>query len=208
MLSNLELINSPNCFFSEKQLLIESQFSWSKISEFEFIFTSVHSYLIPLKVIWLTEKTENHEFLKAQSSLKLNKKILFIIPESSSNCVLPLMMAGAFDVVIEPLRFSEFHGKLNYYFSHLFQAYLFNNSVQLNLNFTIKEQKLFDFLLSHPQGVMRNELMDQCWSNCSVHPKTLDVHIFNLRKKLETVGVVIHFRNGLWIIDVSKLVDN
>ena len=96
------------------------------------------------------------------------------------------------------IRASEFKGKLEYFFSIEYQSDLLKCHSTLHLDLTKKEQKLFDFLVLHPEGVTREQLMVICWKNVSVHPKTLDVHLFNLRQKLELVGGGVSFRHGCW----------
>jgi hypothetical protein len=50
--------------------------------------------------------------------------------------------------------------------------------------------------------------MTLCWKDLTVHPKTLDVHLFNLRQKLETVGAAIRFNDGRWFVDFGSSSNN
>ena len=50
----------------------------------------------------------------------------------------------------------------------------------------------------------RNEIVKVIWKNIAIHPNTLDVHIYNLRKKLKTFDYGIKaIGNGLF-----KFIDN
>ena len=50
----------------------------------------------------------------------------------------------------------------------------------------------------------RNDIVKVIWKNIAIHPNTLDVHIYNLRKKLKTFDYGIKaIGNGLF-----KFIDN
>jgi len=59
---------------------------------------------------------------------------------------------------------------------------------------THRELQIFSVLRSAKQGpVSRKEIVIQVWGNINVSSKTLDVHIFNLRKKMVDTGIKINF---------------
>lgn len=52
---------------------------------------------------------------------------------------------------------------------------------------TRRESMIFEVLRRNgPAGLSRAEISKQVWSNVSVHEKTIDVHVFNLRRKLNS----------------------
>lgn len=58
-----------------------------------------------------------------------------------------------------------------------------------------KEIRILELLLrSGRMGVTRQEFGDGVWPGLSVHSKTLDTHLFNLRSKLEEFGLNIVWR--------------
>ncbi len=60
---------------------------------------------------------------------------------------------------------------------------------------------LFCFLAKESQSISRTEIMKTLWEGVIVHPKTLDVHLFNLRKKLSSVGCqIVSERGGTWTL--------
>lgn len=64
----------------------------------------------------------------------------------------------------------------------------------LSLDLTLIEQKLLAVLLLSPdQTIHREDLFSRVWGLSHVHFKTLDVHLFNLRKKMRPLGVVIQY---------------
>ncbi len=59
---------------------------------------------------------------------------------------------------------------------------------------TAKEFQILSLLQEAPQhAVSRNEIVQKVWGNVKVGSKTLDVHIFNLRRKLNPIQVEISF---------------
>jgi DNA-binding response OmpR family regulator len=59
---------------------------------------------------------------------------------------------------------------------------------------TAKEFQILSLLQQAPQHVVsRNEIVQRVWGNVKVGSKTLDVHIFNLRRKLNPIQVEISF---------------
>ena len=72
---------------------------------------------------------------------------------------------------------------------------------------TAKQHKmLLHFLENDQQVATREGLLSSVWSDCSVHPKTLDVHLYNLRRKLHAYGLMIRSHgNGEWILMSSRI---
>jgi DNA-binding response OmpR family regulator len=59
---------------------------------------------------------------------------------------------------------------------------------------TAKEFQILSLLQQAPQNmVTRNDIVKKVWGNVKVGSKTLDVHIFNLRRKLNPIRVEISF---------------
>ena len=57
---------------------------------------------------------------------------------------------------------------------------------------TFKERQLLAiFILQPERAVRRTDLFGAIWKNISVNKKTLDVHLFNLRRKLHPLGLDI-----------------
>ncbi|MEW6055685.1 MAG: winged helix-turn-helix domain-containing protein [Bdellovibrionota bacterium] len=65
---------------------------------------------------------------------------------------------------------------------------------------TLKEQQLLSlFLNSRDQSVSRTEILAQIWKNAKVDPKTVDVHLYNLRRKIQNGGIEIRSTSsGRW----------
>ncbi|MCM2278184.1 MAG: response regulator transcription factor [Oligoflexia bacterium] len=67
-----------------------------------------------------------------------------------------------------------------------------DNSASVQL--TAKELRIFSLLHSaRGDCVSRKHLLSEVWSGVTVTAKTLDVHLFHLRKKLSKLGIEIRF---------------
>ncbi|MDZ4083517.1 MAG: helix-turn-helix domain-containing protein [Bdellovibrionales bacterium] len=72
---------------------------------------------------------------------------------------------------------------------------------------TKKEIVLFEILRrAGASGVTRSQLAERIWPDVHVHDKTIDVHVFNLRRKLNGSNYRIEVQNStLRLIDKSGL---
>jgi len=194
-------ITDDSCLSTEHNFTeLDVNFKRNKISNFEYLIESKESSFFQLQLFEVNESENLIESILEKNDTRMLSKSFFIISEKLKNWVPILLSKGVFDVMIAPIRKSELIGKLEFFFSSPFQTNLLKSSYYFQFELTKKEQKLFDFLIDHPQGVTREQLMTICWKNITVHPKTLDVHLFNLRQKIESVGGTINFRNGMWLL--------
>ena len=113
--------------------------------------------------------------------------------------------AGAIDYLLKPFNYNETLAKVE---RHLYKIEERNHETSksleaLNLDlslFTNKEIKIVEsFNMKEDKTLHRNEIVKIIWKNIAIHPNTLDVHIYNLRKKLKTFGYGIKaIGNGLF----------
>lgn len=62
---------------------------------------------------------------------------------------------------------------------------------------TGKQKKLLSLFNSKEDRVIdRDLILDNVWGDTAVHPKTLDVHLYNLRRKLHPYGLIIKSLGG------------
>ncbi|MDD0851936.1 response regulator transcription factor [Halobacteriovorax sp. GB3] len=62
---------------------------------------------------------------------------------------------------------------------------------------TIKQRQLLNlFLSSEERSVTRQDILEKVWESTNVHPKTVDVHLYNLRRKLHDYGYMIRSDGG------------
>ena len=69
-------------------------------------------------------------------------------------------------------------------------------------NLTGKEMQLLAlFLNSLDRTVQREEILEKAWGGTTVHPKTVDVHLYNLRRKIFPYGFIIKSEGrGRWTL--------
>ena len=78
---------------------------------------------------------------------------------------------------------------------------------RFGVGLTFTECRILAEFLSAPRlRVSREELMRAIWIGLAVNPKTLDVHLFNLRKKIAGAGYRIEFsrRDGSWVLSAAE----
>lgn len=76
-----------------------------------------------------------------------------------------------------------------------------NKSVNLDgvevVSLTAKQKQLLNlFLESEDRSVSRHDILEKVWEDTTVHPKTVDVHLYNLRRKVNEYGYIIRSDGG------------
>lgn len=116
-----------------------------------------------------------------------------------------LLSAGADDYVIKPFSFDELIARIQAVLrrpSESLPAVLEEGDISLNpathevsisgkpLSLTLKEFRLLEYFMRHPNQVIdREELLTHLWDfNYEAFSNVVDVHIKNLRKKLDAHG--------------------
>ncbi|MBK24953.1 MAG: hypothetical protein CME70_13220 [Halobacteriovorax sp.] len=57
-------------------------------------------------------------------------------------------------------------------------------------------QLLSLFIDSQERKISRGDILERVWDSNNVHPKTIDVHLYNLRRKLHPFGYIIRSEGG------------
>lgn len=67
---------------------------------------------------------------------------------------------------------------------------------------TIKQAQLLSLFLKSPdRTARRDDIKQSVWQNIAIHPKTIDVHLYNLRRKLAGYGYMIKsMGEGRWTL--------
>lgn len=76
-------------------------------------------------------------------------------------------------------------------------------------NLTSKQIQVLALFLNSPSRVVnRTDILDKVWGNTTVHPKTVDVHLYNLRRKLQDYGYLIRSEGGgRWVLLSNRAAD-
>ena len=123
--------------------------------------------------------------------------------------------AGAIDYILKPINQNEIKAKVEKHLINIQEQNLeFNKSLEaLNLElskFTNKEIRIIEsFNVRENKTLHRSEIIKLIWKNIAIHPNTLDVHIYNLRKKLKPFNYGIRaIGNGLFKFNEIKPKDS
>lgn len=102
---------------------------------------------------------------------------------------------GALDYLIKPFKKSELIVKIERIFRQMMDGLISSRGpIQFpqGLELTSKEEMILQRFFFNPQFLIdREQLEDELWPETAVSQKTLDVHIYNLRKKLKAAGLSI-----------------
>lgn len=103
------------------------------------------------------------------------------------------LKAGARDYLLKPIRPNELVAKVERILLQISnrEVLILRNDldgIQIN-DLTFREHQMMTIFLSRPnRSVPREELHNAIWNKVTVNRKTLDVHLFNLRRKLRPNG--------------------
>ncbi len=140
-----------------------------------------------------------------ESDITLNTPYLVISSSDDIETMRIAFEAGAIDYLLKPFNYNETLAKVERHIFKIEERILETSksldSLRINLSlFTNKEIKIIEsFNIKEDKTLHRNEIVKIIWKNITIHPNTLDVHIYNLRKKLKVHGYIIKaIGNGLF----------
>lgn len=132
-----------------------------------------------------------------ESDITLSTPYLVISSSDDIETMRTAFTAGAIDYLIKPFNYNETLAKVERHINKITEKKLESSlSLQaLNItlaDFTNKEIKIIEsFNIKEDKILHRNEIVKIIWKNIAIHPNTLDVHIYNLRKKLKPYNYAI-----------------
>ena len=136
---------------------------------------------------------EDGHFFKLlnEADIALNVPFMVVSASDDYEAINNAFEAGAIDYILKPLKFNEIRAKVERHLLKIEEKFLESSksleALNIDLsNFTNKEVKIIEnFNLKEDKTLHRNEIVNVIWKNIAIHPNTLDVHIYNLRKKLK-----------------------
>ena len=177
---------------------------FTSFDEFKRAYTSEKN--LPDLIIADIMLEDGHFFkLLNESDLTLNTPYMVISSSDDLETLRSAYQAGAIDYLLKPFNQNEIRAKVERHLINIEERIQeTSKSLEaLNLDlaqFTNKEIKIIEsFNMKEEKTLHRNEIVKVIWKNIAIHPNTLDVHIYNLRKKLKPFGYGIKaIGNGLF----------
>jgi DNA-binding response OmpR family regulator len=152
-------------------------------------------------------------YLNREDSLEIFRSIPLIVVSSNDDvdALRLCFKRGASDYITKPFKRNELVVKIE---TILKNAKTYNKSIRPKIaigdvlidNLTGTQQKLLAlFIESEGRTVDRDLIIGRVWGGMNVHPKAVDVHIYNLRRKLAEFGFIIRSeRQGRWTLVDGK----
>lgn len=140
-------------------------------------------------------------FLKRREAPLSKEFPFFVITGSDDRASFEQCMAlGASDFLTKPFGKAALAGKvghllgLNAAFGLDAATFVATHRGRRSKTLTSKEFQILSTLRSAPGMAMtRQQIQDSVWSDLHVGNKTFDVHLYNLRRKIDTLGIRIDF---------------
>ena len=108
------------------------------------------------------------------------------------------------DYLVKPINIAELAVKVEKHMSNINnqspdkEDFIINDFTS---DLTMKEIKiLYLFFQNKDYKTSRKEINQTVWKEANVQRKTIDVHIFNLRKKMKNKGYNIEYSDNYWIL--------
>ncbi len=145
------------------------------------------------------------------ASLQSRSRMIVVSRNDNLEQMREFIQGGAADYLLKPLKPNELIFRCENVLSKscdgLFEILPTTiDGVSLK-GLTFKERQLLAiFVLSADRSVARSDLFGAIWKDISVNKKTLDVHLFNLRRKLHPVGFDILCHSQVYRLCRSALV--
>ena len=150
--------------------------------------------------------------IKRWADLGIELPPFFVISGSESEDeVRACFKYGAADFITKPYSAAEIIGKVENVFEKQQQNALerYADQIAEEAFLTVKELKIFKLMVErYGSYVTRQAMIERLWPKVKVNAKTLDVHLHNLRKKLEGSGFEIqNLERGKWTLVTHRSLD-
>jgi DNA-binding response OmpR family regulator len=147
-----------------------------------------------------------------KSDLGFDTPIIIISSDDDADSLRLCFKNGVDDYLTKPFRRNELIVKIE---TILRGKNTFGGTIQHDVSIdgnsieglTTKERKLLElFLKDGDRKTCREEILDKVWGGRYIHPKSVDVHLYNLRRKLHPYGHIIKsLGQGRWSLISDRL---
>lgn len=149
-------------------------------------------------------------YLKTNPNILGTCSVLIVCDDQTIDMAGQVLHSGAIDFVRKPAHANELRERLRLARRPWVRAMrtTFDFLGSMNVEFTTMEQKiLLCFLASPDFAASRASINAELWNSSAVNSNSLDVHLFNIRRKIEPTGLEIRFNNkrGSWVLTSKKM---
>lgn len=148
---------------------------------------------------------DGHEICKEVRAREIQIPILVLTARAETDTKVQLLLAGADDYLVKPFSFAELSARVRALLrrpNESLPEVLHRDDIELNpvtrrvtrsgrsIPLTLKEFGLLEYFMRHPDKVVsREDLLSHLWDfNYVGFSNVVDVHVKNLRKKLDNKG--------------------
>ena len=130
-----------------------------------------------------------------------NKAFIVVSSDEEMDSIRTAFRGGALDYLTKPFKKSELVVKIENIFQQIEKRLEREQEVYLDghmiSNLTGKQVALLKLFLENDiREVERQDILQNVWGDMTVHPKTVDVHLYNLRRKIHPYGYLIRSEGG------------
>lgn len=147
-----------------------------------------------------------------RSDLGVDTPIIIISSDDDADTLRQCFKKGVDDYLTKPFKKNELIVKIE---TILKGKHIFGGTIKQKVSIdgtsieglTTKERKLLElFLENEDRKTNREDILEKVWGGRYIHPKSVDVHLYNLRRKLSPYGHIIKsMGQGNWTLVSAKL---
>lgn len=204
------LEDDPSCIFVFDEILspIYKTKKFEKISDLFAALQRPHENGEKPELLIADLTLTDGNFLERLGSKEFDEHLTipFMVVSSSDdlNTLRACFDEGALDYLTKPFKKAELQAKVEHAFNKSKALKPSNSPLSGRIRdyLTKKEFDILETFLKHPDYIAsRQQLEESLWKGVTVHPKALDVHMYNLRKKLTDLNIKINLLGkGQWQI--------
>ncbi len=200
------LEDDPGCRFVYEEILSElyAISFFENLSDFEVSLDkySDHHFHDILIVADLTLKDGHFmQYINEGKRILSDKAFIVVSSDEEMDSIRQAFRGGALDYLTKPFKRTELIVKIENIFNQIEKRLEKEREVYLDgqiiSNLTSKQVTLLRmFLENETREVLRSDILQHVWGDMNVHPKTVDVHLYNLRRKIHPYGYLIRSEGG------------
>lgn len=199
------LEDDPGCRFVYEEILKDfyNLSFFDTLNEFEAKLAQYegHHFHDILIIADLTLKDGHFMSVLGKDDILDGKAFIVVSSDEEMGSIRQAFKGGALDYLTKPFRKPELVVKIENIFNQIDKRLEKDREVYLDgqiiSNLTERQVTLLRlFIENEDREVDRHDILQHVWGELNVHPKTVDVHLYNLRRKINPYGYLIRSEGG------------